>query len=147
MLEDFVEFEKHGQSPSMDKSKLVKLANAIFQISSESILLSSLGASTTQLLPAVKKIVEGNLTSSSSASSSNSLAQEVDAAVEFHTESVMKYLCNLSEYQSVIINVLKATEHTIQKNHKRSLRRAKEREFKVAAKFYSKIRVQKGCIF
>ena len=147
MLEDFVEFEKHGQSPSMDKSKLAKLANAIFQISSESILLSSLGASTTQLLPAVKKIVEGNLTSSYSASSSNSLAQEVDAAVEFHTESIMKYLCNLSEYQSVIINVLKATEHTIQKNHKQSLRRAKEREFKVGAKFYSKIRVQKGCIF
>ena len=71
LSEDFAEFEKHGQSTSMDKSKLAELATAIFQISSESILLSSLGASTKQLLPAVKKIVEGNLTSSSSASSRN----------------------------------------------------------------------------
>ena len=71
LSEDFAEFEKHGQSPSMDKSKLAELATAIFQISSESILLSSLGASAKQLLPAVKRIVEGNLTSSSSASSRN----------------------------------------------------------------------------
>ena len=134
-FEDFVEFEKNGQSPSMDRSKLAELANSIVQISSESILLSSLGASAKELLPAVKKIVEGHWTSSSSEGSSNSSAQEADATGDFRTESVMKYLFNLSEeYQSTMINVLEATEHTIQKNHKRSLKRAKEREFKVGDK-------------
>ena len=131
-LEDFAEFEENGQSPFMDRSKLAELANSIVQISSASILSSSLGASAKEFLPAVKKIAEGHWTSSSSEGSSNS---EADATGEFNTESVMKYLFNLSEeYQSMMINVLEATEHTIKKNHKRSLKRAKEREFKVGDK-------------
>ena len=72
--QDFVVFQKHEQSPSMDKSKPADLANAVFQISSESILLSSLRASAKELLPEVKKIVEGNSTSLSSASCRNSSA-------------------------------------------------------------------------
>ena len=134
-MEDFAEFEENGQSPFMDRSKLAELANSIVQISSESILLSSLGASSKELLTGVNKRVEGHWTSSSSEGSSNSSAQEADATGEFHTESVMKYLFNLSEeYQSMMINVLEATEHTIQKNHKQSRKRAKEREFKVGDK-------------
>ena len=134
-LEDFAEFEENGQSPFMDRSKLAELANSIVQISSASILSSSLGASAKEFLPAVKNIAEGHWTSSPSEGSSNSSAQEADATGEFNTESVMKYLFNLSEeYQSMMINVLEATEHTIQKNHKRSLKRAKEREFKVGDK-------------
>ena len=134
-LEDFAEFEENGQSPFMDRSKLAELANSIVQISSASILSSSLGASAKEFLPAVKNRAVGHWTSLSSEGSSNSSAQEADATGEFNTESIMKYLLNLSEeYQSMMINVLEATEHTIQKNHKRSLKRAKEREFKVGDK-------------
>lgn len=86
-LEDFAEFGENGQSPFMDRSKLAELANSIVQISSASILSSSLGASAKEFLPAVKNIGEGHWTSSSSEGSSNSSAQEADATGEFNTET------------------------------------------------------------
>ena len=59
----------------------------------------------------------------------------MDSEAEFQTESITKYLFNLSEeYKSKMVDVLEATEHTIQKNHKRALKRAKERDFKVRDK-------------
>ena len=48
--EDFIELERHGESTSMDKSKLEEITEAILQISSETILLFSLGVSAKQLL-------------------------------------------------------------------------------------------------
>ena len=133
--EDFIELERHGESTSMDKSKLEEITEAILQISSETILLFSLGVSAKQLSAAVKKIVQGNSHSPPSPSHNNILLRSVDSEAEFQTESITKYLFNLSEeYKSKMVDVLEATEHTIQKNHKRALKRAKEREFKVRDK-------------
>ena len=47
--EDFIELERHGESASMDKSKLEEITEAILQISSETLLLFSLGVSAKQL--------------------------------------------------------------------------------------------------
>ena len=117
--EDFIELERHGESTSMDKSKLEEITEAILQISSETILLFSLGVSAKQLSAAVKKIVQGNSHSPPSHSHSNIPLQSVDSEAEFQAESITKYLFNLSEeYKSKMVDVLEATEHTIQKNHK-----------------------------
>ena len=119
----------------MDKSKSEEITEAILQISSEAILLFSLGVSAKQLSAAVKKIVQGNSHSPPSHSHNNIPLQSVDSEAEFQVESITKYLFNLSEeYKSKMVDVLEATEHTIQKNHKRALKRAKEREFKVGDK-------------
>ena len=133
--QDFIELERHGENTSVDKSKLEEITEAILQISSETILLSSLGVSAKQLSAAVKKIVQGNSHSPPSHSHNNIPLQSVDSEAEFQVESITKYLFNLSEeYKSKMVDVLEATEHTIQKNHKRALKRAKERDFKVRDK-------------
>ena len=54
--QDFIELERHGESTSVDKSKLEEITEAILQISSETILLFSLGVSAKQLSAAVKKL-------------------------------------------------------------------------------------------
>ena len=69
--EDFIELERHGESTSMDKSKLGEITEAILQISFETILLYLLGVSAKQLSAAVKKKVQGNSHSPPSHSHSN----------------------------------------------------------------------------
>ena len=115
--EDFIELERHGESTSMDKSKLEEITEAILQISPETILLLSWGVSAKQL--SAEKIVQGNSHSPPSHCHSNTPLQSVDSEAEFQAESVTKYLFNLGEeYKSKMEDVLEATEHTFQKNHK-----------------------------
>ena len=115
--EDFIELERHGESTSMDKSKLEEITEAILQISPETILLLSWGVSAKQL--SAEKIVQGNSHSPPSHCHSNNPLQSVDSEAEFQAESVTKYLFNLGEeYKSKMEDVLEATEHTFQKNHK-----------------------------
>ena len=56
--EDFIELERHGESTSMDKSKLEEITEAILKISSETLLLFSLGVSAKQLSAAVKSLCQ-----------------------------------------------------------------------------------------
>ena len=115
--EDFIELERHGESTSMDKSKLEEITEAILQISPETILLLSWGVSAKQL--SAEKIVQGNSHSPPSHCHRNTPLQSVDSEAEFQAESVTKYLFNLGEeYKSKMEDVLEATEHTFQKNHK-----------------------------
>ena len=61
---------------------------------------------------------------SSSHSPSNRSVQEEDSDAKFESESFQKCMFKLSEeYELMMVDVLEATENTIQKNHERSLKK------------------------
>ena len=116
---------------------VAELTEAISSISAENILSFSLGESSEHLVPVIRTIIEENYQPSSHQKTIE-LADSPQTAVEdsdFQTENITKFLANLSENNKVMmLDVLESTEHTIHKNHKRSLRKAKQREFGIGDK-------------
>lgn len=140
-LEDYVfqheDFVGLGESNEINLLQVKELTEAICKISADNILSFSLGESSELLVPVIRTIFEENY-QPSSCQKTIELADSPPADVEdsdFQAENITKFLANLSENNKVMmLDVLEATEHTIHKNHKRSLRKAKQREFKIGDK-------------
>ena len=130
--EDFIGLAASNEGSCINELKVKELTEAICSISAENILSFSLGESSEHLLPVIRTIIEENYQPSSHQKTIE-LADSPQTAVEdsdFQTENITKFLANLSENNKVMmLDVLESTEHTIHKNHKRSLRKAKQHEF------------------
>ena len=152
--EDFADLATEEESTPIDTARVKELSEAILKISSDTILSSSLGSSASILAPMISKIMEDKYSSSSFGSNPGFMehpstqVQTEDTDVDFHSERIDKYLVNLSESSKlVVLDVLEATEHTIQKNHKRSLKKAKERDFKEGDMVLFRHPSTEGCYF
>lgn len=135
--EDFLGLGESNEDSCINDLRVKELTEAICGISAENILSFSLGESSEHLIPVIRTIIEENY-QPSTCQKTVELAESPQTAVEdldFQTENFNKFLANLSENNKVMfLDVLEATEHTIHKNHKRSLRKAKQREFGIGDK-------------
>ena len=133
LYEDFMELGECDDGSGIDDSKVKELTQAICDISADNMLSFSLGESSELLLPVIRTVIEKNY-QPPSFQETVGLADPLEIGVEdtdFQTENVTKFLSSLSESNKVMmLDVLEATEHTIHKNHKRSLCKAKQREFR-----------------
>ena len=135
--EDFMGLGESNEDSCINELKVGELTKAICDISAENILSFSLGEASEHLVPVIRSIIEQNY-QPSSFQQTIKLADSPQTAVEdsdFQTENLTKFLANLSENNKVMmLDVLEATEHTIHKNHKRSLNKSKQREFGIGDK-------------